>query len=53
MRRKDRGVTDSMKIADLIRRCSCGRIGFYNDGEVYIVSLNFGYKPNKIRHIVI
>lgn len=44
MRRKDREVTDSMKIKDIISRCTCCRIGFYDDGEVYIVPLNFGYE---------
>ena len=44
MRRKDREVTDPMKIADFISRCRCCRIGFYDDGEVYIVPLNFGYE---------
>ena len=43
MRRKDREVTDPIKIADVINRCACCRIGFYDDGEVYIVPLNFGY----------
>lgn len=44
MRRKDREVTDAAKIEDIIRRCSCCRIGFCDDGEVYIVPLNFGYE---------
>ena len=44
MRRKDREVTDPVKIADIINRCSCCRIGFDDDGEVYIVPLNFGYE---------
>lgn len=43
MRRKDREVTDPIRIADIINRCDCCRIGFYDDGEVYIVPLNFGY----------
>ncbi|MCH5200754.1 MAG: pyridoxamine 5'-phosphate oxidase family protein [Oscillospiraceae bacterium] len=43
MRRKDREVTDPQKIADIISRCTCCRIGFNDDGEVYIVPLNFGY----------
>ena len=43
MRRKDREVTDPIKIADIINRCTCCRIGFNDDGEVYIVPLNFGY----------
>ena len=44
MRRKDREVTDSAKIEDIIRRCTCCRIGFQDNGEVYIVPLNFGYE---------
>ena len=44
MRRKDREVTDPVKIADIISRCTCCRIGFNDDGEVYIVPLNFGYE---------
>lgn len=44
MRRKDREVTDPTRIADIINRCTCCRIGFYDDGEVYIVPLNFGYE---------
>ena len=43
MRRKDREVTDPTKIADIITRCTCCRLGFNDDGEVYIVPLNFGY----------
>ena len=44
MRRKDREVTDPMRIADVISRCTCCRIGFHDAGEVYIVPLNFGYE---------
>ena len=44
MRRKDREVTDLIKIENIINRCTCCRIGFYDDGEIYIVPLNFGYK---------
>lgn len=43
MRRKDREVTDTIKIAEIISRCKCCRIGFNDEGEVYIVPLNFGY----------
>ena len=43
MRRKDREVTDPVKIADIISQCTCCRIGFYDEKEVYIVPLNFGY----------
>lgn len=42
MRRKDREVADTQKIADIISRCTCCRIGFNDDGEVYIVPLSFG-----------
>ena len=44
MRRKDREVTDPGRIADVISRCACCRIGFCDGGEVYIVPLNFGYE---------
>lgn len=44
MRRKDREVTDPVRVADVINRCTCCRIGFYDDKEVYIVPLNFGYE---------
>lgn len=43
MRRKDREVTDPAKIQDIMERCTCCRVGFNDDGEVYIVPLNFGY----------
>lgn len=43
MRRKDREVTDPVIIADIISRCTCCRIGFNDDGEVYIIPLSFGY----------
>lgn len=43
MRRKDREVTDKNKIEEIIKSCYCCRVGFNDDGEVYIVPLNFGY----------
>lgn len=43
MRRKDREVTDLEKIYQIMDDCACCRLGFYDDGEVYIVPLNFGY----------
>lgn len=46
MRRKDREVTDPNKIQDIMERCTCCRIGFNDEGEVYIVPLNFGYVKN-------
>ena len=47
MRRKDREVVDKAKIQDIIDRCYCCRIGFNDNGEVYIIPLNFGYEKTK------
>ena len=44
MRRKDREITDRQAIIDIIENCQCCRIGFQDDGEVYIVPLNFGFE---------
>ena len=46
MRRKDREVTDRGMIHEIIDRCMCCRIGFYDEGQVYIVPLSFGYEKN-------
>ena len=43
MRRKDREVTDREKIKDIVGRCSCCRLGFQDEGGVYIVPLSFGF----------
>lgn len=43
MRRKDREITDSAKIKELILACDCFRIGLADEKRVYIVPLNFGY----------
>ena len=51
MRRKDREVTDPMRIADIISRCTCCRIGFCDDGEVYIIPLNFGYQAKDSTYV--
>lgn len=44
MRRKDREVLDSEKIDGMIRACHCCRLGFCDNGAVYIVPLSFGYE---------
>ena len=44
MRRKDRLETDPDSIASFIEECDCARLGFNDDGEVYIVPLNYGYE---------
>ncbi len=43
MRRKEREVTDAKKIVQIISSCECIRLGFNDDGQVYIVPLNYGY----------
>lgn len=43
MRRKDREITDRAKIEAIMGRCSVCRIGFYDEGEIYILPLNFGH----------
>ncbi len=42
MRRKDREITDPARISEIIGACSVCRLGFCDDGEVYIVPMNFG-----------
>lgn len=44
MRRKDREITDDCQIDAIITSCNCCRLGFYDQGSVYIVPLNFGYE---------
>lgn len=44
MRRKDREITDSNKIKEIIEGCHCCRLGFCDEGSAYIVPLNFGYE---------
>lgn len=43
MRRKDREITDSGQIDEIILNCDCLRLGMADGGEVYIVPLNFGF----------
>ena len=43
MRRKDRQITDPEKIRNIILDSQCCRLGFCDEGEVYIVPLSFGY----------
>ena len=51
MRREDREVTDLIKIENIISQCTCCRIGFHDDEEVYIVPLNFGYEAKNDTYI--
>ena len=43
MRRKDREITDIAAIDAFISREKIMRVGFCDDGEVYIVPVNYGY----------
>lgn len=51
MRRKDREVTDREKIKSIILNCHCCRLGFVDEGEVYIVPLNFGFAEKEEKMI--
>lgn len=44
MRRKDRQITDEIKIEEIISSCHCCRLGLNDNGQVYIVPMNFGYE---------
>ena len=44
MRRKDREVLDPIKIKEVIEKSQIIRIGYYDNGEVYIVPVNYGFK---------
>ena len=52
MRRKDREITDRQAIIKIIESCQCCRIGFKDDGEVYIVPLNFGFEYVEERYVL-
>ena len=52
MRRKDREITDRQAIIKIIESCQCCRIGFQDDGEVYIVPLNFGFEYDEERFVL-
>lgn len=42
MRRKDREITDTEKVREIIEGCDCLRLGLCDDEGMYIVPLNFG-----------
>ena len=43
MRRKDREITDKIAIAEFIDKEQILRIAFYDEGDIYIVPVNYGY----------
>lgn len=46
MRRKDREVTDVSEINAVIEKCYSIKVGFYDDGHIYVVPVNFGFEEN-------
>lgn len=46
MRRKDREITDPEKIKAIIKKSTVCRLGLVDDGEAYIVPVNFGYEDD-------
>ena len=51
MRRKDREITDEAAIERFISGQQIMRIGFYDDGEVYIVPVNYGFERKNGEYI--
>ena len=43
MRRQDRKVTDPVLIEACMKESICLHVGFNDEGEVYILPVNFGY----------
>ncbi len=46
MRRKEREITDKIAIAKFIANEQILRIAFYDEGDIYIVPVNYGYLNN-------
>ena len=44
MRKAEREVKEPAKINEVLRKCGACRVGFNDNGKVYIVPLNFGFK---------
>ncbi len=51
MRRKDREITDNKRIDEIISKCRICRLGFNDNGKVYIVPLNFGFEEKDGKRI--
>ncbi|MGN0486344.1 MAG: pyridoxamine 5'-phosphate oxidase family protein [Acutalibacteraceae bacterium] len=52
MRRTDREITDIHKIEEILKQCVCCRIGFCDQGEIYIVPLNFGFEKRNGSYVL-
>ena len=44
MRRKDREVTDQAEIRKFIEKERVMRVGFCDEGDIYIVPVNYGWE---------
>ena len=44
MRRNDRAIPDFSAMLAVVRQCDCCRLGLVENGEAYIVPLNFGWE---------
>ena len=51
MRRSDREIKDILQIKAFIQKESIMRIGFYDEGEVFIVPVNYGYIFENEKHV--
>ena len=50
MRRKDREVTDPVKIREIITACDCCRLGLCDGERAYIVPMDFGFTEQDGRY---
>ena len=48
MRKADREIKDPGELEDIIRRAEVCRLAMVDDGEPYIVPLNFGYRDGSL-----
>lgn len=51
MRRKDREITDSTLIEAFIKEEQILRVAFYDEGDIYIVPVNYGYTCEKGQYV--
>ena len=47
MRRKDREITDKNRITEFIAKEQILRVAFYDEGDIYIVPVNYGYSVDE------
>lgn len=52
MRRYDLEITDKTKIADIFNKCTCCRVGFYDNGEIYIIPMNYGFSGDGENYVL-